>query len=100
MERTDDILAYLGSHRRPGQFLCGFSMETENVLENSRKKLKKKNLDMIAANSLKTEGAGFGGDTNVLTIITEDEEVSLEKMTKEEAASELLDRIMARRKEA
>lgn len=96
----DDILAYLGSHRRPGQFLCGFSMETENVLENSRKKLKKKNLDMIAANSLKTEGAGFGGDTNVLTIITEDEEVSLEKMTKEEAASELLDRIMARRKEA
>lgn len=97
MERTDDILAYLGSHRRPGQFLCGFSMETENVLENSRKKLKKKNLDMIAANSLKVEGAGFGGDTNVITIITEDEEVSLELMAKEEAASKILDQILARR---
>lgn len=97
MERTDDILAYLGSHRRPGQFLCGFSMETENVLENSRKKLKKKNLDMIAANSLKVEGAGFGGDTNVITIITEDEEVSLELMSKEEAASKILDQILARR---
>ena len=96
MERTDDILAWLGSHKRPGQFLCGFSMETENVLENSRKKLKKKNVDMIAANSLKTEGAGFGGDTNVITIITEDGEVSLDKMTKEEAASKLLDRIMER----
>ena len=97
MERTDDILAYLGSHRRQGQFLCGFSMETENVLENSREKLKKKNLDMIAANSLKTEGAGFGGDTNVITIITEDKEVSLELMTKEEAASKLLDQILASR---
>ena len=97
MERTDDILAYLGSHRRQGQFLCGFSMETENVLENSRKKLKKKNLDMIAANSLKVEGAGFGGDTNVITIITEDEEVSLELMSKEEAASKILDQILARR---
>lgn len=97
MERTDDILAYLGSHRCPGQFLCGFSMETENVLENSRKKLKKKNLDMIAANSLKVEGAGFGGDTNVITIITEDEEVSLELMSKEEAASKILDQILARR---
>ncbi len=98
MERTDDILAYLGTHRRPGQYLCGFSMETENVLENSRKKLKRKNLDMVAANSLKVDGAGFGGDTNVITIITENEEVSLEKMTKEEAASEILDRIMAGRK--
>ena len=98
MERTDDILAYLGSHRRPGQFLCGFSMETENVLENSREKLKKKNLDMIAANSLKVQGAGFGGDTNVITSITEDEEVSLELMSKEEAASKLLDQIMSCRK--
>lgn len=96
MERTDDILAWLGSHKRSGQFLCGFSMETENVLENSRKKLKKKNVDMIAANSLKTEGAGFGGDTNVITIITEDGEASLDKMTKEEAASKILDRIMER----
>lgn len=98
MERTDDILAYLGSHRRPGQFLCGFSMETENVLENSRKKLRKKNLDMIAANSLRVQGAGFGGDTNVITIITEDGEVSLELMSKEEAASQLLDQIMSCRK--
>lgn len=97
MERTDDILSWLGSHKRPGQFLCGFSMETENVLENSRKKLRKKNVDMIAANSLKTEGAGFGGDTNVITIITEDGEVSLDKMTKEEAASKLMDQIMKRR---
>ena len=96
MERTDDILAWLGSHKRSGQFLCGFSMETENVLENSREKLKKKNVDMIAANSLKTEGAGFGGDTNVITIITEDGEASLDKMTKEEAASKLLGRIMER----
>ena len=72
-------------------------METENVLENSRKKLRKKNVDMIAANSLKTEGAGFGGDTNVITIITEDGEVSLDKMTKEEAASKLMDQIMKRR---
>lgn len=96
MERTDDILAWLGSHKRSRQFLCGFSMETENVLENSREKLKKKNVDMIAANSLKTEGAGFGGDTNVITIITEDGEASLDKMTKEEAASKLLDRIMER----
>ena len=73
-------------------------METENVLENSREKLKKKNLDMIAANSLKVQGAGFGGDTNVITIITEDEEVSLELMSKEEAASKLLDQIMSCRK--
>lgn len=98
MERTDDILAYLGSHRQPGQFLCGFSMETEKLLENSRRKLEKKNLDMVAANSLKVEGAGFGGDTNVITIITKDEAVSLEKMTKEEAAAKLLDKIMEMRR--
>ena len=98
LERTDDILASLGENRRPGQFLCGFAMETENLLENSRQKLKKKNLDMIAANSLKVQGAGFGGDTNVITIITEDEEVSLELMSKEEAASKLLDQIMSCRK--
>ncbi|HIY62403.1 MAG TPA: bifunctional phosphopantothenoylcysteine decarboxylase/phosphopantothenate--cysteine ligase CoaBC [Candidatus Mediterraneibacter stercoripullorum] len=98
MERTDDILAYLGSHRQPGQFLCGFSMETENLLENSRRKLEKKNLDMVTANSLKVEGAGFGGDTNVITIITKDEAVSLEKMTKEEAAAKLLDKIMEMRR--
>ena len=94
LERTDDILAYLGEHKAPGQFLCGFAMETENLLENARKKLAKKHLDMIAANSLRVEGAGFGGDTNVVTLITEDEEVSLGKMTKEETAGKILDRIL------
>lgn len=94
LERTDDILASLGENRRPGQFLCGFAMETENLLENSRKKLKKKHLDMIVANSLRTEGAGFGGDTNVVTMITESEEILLGKMSKEETASHILDQIM------
>lgn len=94
MERTDDILKYLGDNKREGQFLCGFSMETENMIENSRRKLEKKNLDMIVANNLKVEGAGFAGDTNVVTIITKDEEVSLEKMSKEEAAVQILDRIL------
>ena len=77
LERTDDILKYLGEHRRPGQFLCGFSMETENMIGNSRAKLEKKHLDMVAANNLKVAGAGFQGDTNVLTLITKDEDVSL-----------------------
>ena len=93
MERTDDILAWLGQHRREGQFLCGFSMETQNVLENSRAKLKKKNLDMVAANSLKTEGAGFGVDTNVLTLITREGEIPLPRMSKDEAAHRLLTEI-------
>ena len=97
LERTDDILAFLGSHRREGQFLCGFSMETRDVLENSRKKLEKKHLDMIAANSLRQEGAGFGVDTNVLTIITADNEVSLPLLSKDEAAHRLLDHILASR---
>ena len=70
LERTDDILAWLGAHRRPGQFLCGFSMETRNMLENSRAKLERKQIDMIVANNLRTEGAGFGTDTNVVTLIT------------------------------
>lgn len=95
LERTDDILKWLGEHRRPGQFLCGFSMETQNMLENSRAKLEKKQIDMIAANNLKVEGAGFGTDTNVLTIITRDQVTELEKMSKEEAADKLLDEIMA-----
>ncbi len=95
LERTDDILKYLGEHKRDGQFLCGFSMETENTIENSRKKLVKKNLDMIAANDLRTEGAGFAGDTNVLTLITKEGEISLELMSKEEAANRLLDHILA-----
>ena len=95
MKRSQDILAYLGEHKKQGQFLCGFSMETENMLENSRKKLEKKNLDMVAANNLKVEGAGFQGDTNVLTLITQDEEVSLPLMSKEDAALKILDKILA-----
>ena len=94
LERTDDILKYLGEHRRDGQFLCGFSMETQNVIGNSRAKLIKKNLDMVAANNVKVEGAGFQGDTNVLTLITQDEEVSLPLMSKEDAALEILDKIL------
>lgn len=99
LERTDDILAYLGENRKPGQFLCGFAMETENLLENSRRKLEKKHLDMIVANSLRVEGAGFGGDTNVVTLITDSEEISLGKMSKEETASHILDQIMKMRRD-
>ena len=95
LERTDDILKYLGEHKPTGQFLCGFSMETQNVIENSRAKLVKKNLDMVAANNVKVEGAGFQGDTNVLTLITREEEISLPLMTKEGAAGRLLDKILA-----
>lgn len=94
LERTDDILAWLGGHKRPGQFLCGFAMETQDLIGNARQKLQKKNLDMIVANSLRVEGAGFGGDTNVVTMITEKEELSLGKMSKEETASKIMDRIM------
>ncbi len=94
MERTDDILQYLGDHKKEGQYLCGFSMETEQMMENSRKKLKKKHLDMIVANNLKVEGAGFGGDTNVVTMITDDAEISLGKMTKEETAAHIVSQIL------
>lgn len=94
LERTDDILKYLGQHKKQGQFLCGFSMETSDMLRNSRAKLEKKNLDMVAANNLKVEGAGFQGDTNVLTLITQDEEVSLPLMSKEDAALKILDKIL------
>lgn len=97
LERTDDILGQLGESRRPGQFLCGFAMETENLLENSRKKLEKKHLDMIVANSLRVEGAGFGGNTNVVTMVTGEEEISLGKLSKEETASCILDQIMKMR---
>lgn len=93
LRRTDDILAYLGEHKRQGQILCGFSMETENLVENSRKKLIRKSLDIVAANSLKEEGAGFGVSTNVLTLITREDETQLPLLTKEEAAHRLLDRI-------
>ena len=94
LERTDDILKYLGQHKKQGQFLCGFSMETRDMIRNSRAKLGKKNLDMVAANNLKVEGAGFQGDTNVLTLITQDEEVSLPLMSKEDAALKILDKIL------
>ena len=99
LEKTDDILKYLGEHKRPGQFLCGFSMETQNMIGNSRAKLVKKNLDMVAANNLKIEGAGFQGDTNVLTLITQNEEASLQLMSKEDAANVILDKILSLIKE-
>ena len=95
LERTDDILQYLGDHKKKGRLLCGFAMETENLISNSRAKLTKKNLDMIAANNLKVEGAGFQTDTNVLTLITQNEEVSLEKMSKEDAAGIILDKLLS-----
>ena len=96
LKRTQDILKYLGANKRPGQFLCGFSMETDNVLENSRKKLASKNCDMICANSLRTAGAGFGTDTNVITLITEDSDTELPLMSKEDAAHKILDVIRER----
>lgn len=97
LERTCDILDWVGKNRHSGLFVCGFSMETENLIENSRDKLKRKNLDMIAANNLKTEGAGFGTDTNVITVITPDSIKELPLMSKAEAAAELLDLIEQRR---
>ena len=97
MERTDDILKYLGEHKRANQFLCGFSMETEHMLENSRKKLKKKNLDMIVANNVKVEGAGFAGDTNIVTLITGDDETQLPLLSKEETAVEIMNKILEQR---
>ena len=96
LERTDDILGWLGAHRREGQFLCGFSMETRDLLANSRAKLERKNIDMIVANNLKTEGAGFGTDTNVVTLITKEGQTELPKMTKQEVAHRLLDEIRNR----
>lgn len=94
LERTDDILKYLGEHKRPGQFLCGFSMETENMLENSQKKLQKKNLDMIVANNLKMAGAGFETDTNIVTFITPDTVTELPIMGKDQVAFRLIDKIL------
>ncbi len=96
LERTEDILAYLGAHRQKGQFLCGFSMETEHMVENSRVKLEKKNIDMIVANNLKQEGAGFGTDTNVVTFLTRDGMEELSLMRKEDVADRLLDAVMRR----
>lgn len=94
LERTNDILKYLGENKKNGQFLCGFSMETENMLENSKAKLVKKNLDMIVANNLKVEGAGFQGDTNIVTLITADSITELPIMNKEEVAFSLLNEIL------
>lgn len=94
LEKTDDILKYLGENKRPGQFLCGFSMETEHMVSNSRAKLVKKNLDMIAANNLKEAGAGFRGDTNRMTLITAGDETELPLLSKEETAAKILDIIL------
>ena len=95
LERTQDILKYLGEHRRDDQVICGFSMETENMLENSRAKLTKKNVDMICANNLKTPGAGFGVDTNVITLITAEDVTELPLQSKEAAANAILDKALA-----
>lgn len=94
LKRTTDILKFLGENKKEGQFICGFSMETENVLENSRAKLDKKNADMIVANSLKTAGAGFGTDTNVVTLITKDKVKEYEMMSKNDVADAILDAII------
>ena len=94
LTRTQDILKYMGENRREGQFYCGFSMETQNMLENSRVKLKKKNIDMVVANNLKVAGSGFGTDTNVVTMISKEEEIELELLTKEEVAHKIIDQIL------
>lgn len=100
LERTDDILKFLGDNKKPGQFLCGFSMETENMLENSKNKLVKKNLDMIIANNLKVKGAGFETDTNIVTMITPDCVTELELMSKDDIATLLINHILALRQKS
>ena len=95
MKRTTDILKWLGENKREGQLICGFSMETENMLENSRAKLQKKNADLIAANSLRDEGSGFGTDTNHLVLIKRDGVTDLPLLSKADAADRLLDELMA-----
>ncbi len=97
LAKTEDILGYLGAHKEEGQFLCGFSMETENMIENSRKKLEKKNLDLIVANNLKQQGAGFGTDTNIVTLLSREDTIQLPIMSKEEVADQLLSYIMEHR---
>lgn len=94
LTRTKDILKYLGEHKKENQILCGFCMETKDLLENARKKLESKNLDMICANNLKVAGAGFGVDTNVITLITKDKEIELELMSKDEVAQQILSEIL------
>lgn len=98
LERTHDILKHLGENKKEHQFLCGFSMETQNMLENSRAKLAKKNLDMIVANNLKVSGAGFGTDTNIVTMITKEKEIELEIMSKDDVAGCILDEILKQMK--
>ncbi len=98
MERTRDIIQYIGENRKQGQFVCGFSMETQNMIENSRAKLYKKNIDMIVANNLKVAGSGFETDTNIVTIITREKEIPLAIMSKEEVANKILDVILSEMK--
>ncbi|MDY5577932.1 MAG: bifunctional phosphopantothenoylcysteine decarboxylase/phosphopantothenate--cysteine ligase CoaBC [Lachnospiraceae bacterium] len=98
LERTDDILQYIGSHRKDNQFICGFSMETEHMIENSKAKLSRKNIDMIVANNLKQQGAGFGTDTNIVTFITADKILEKPMMSKAQVAEEILDYIMEQTK--
>ena len=95
LQRTQDILKYLGEHRTPGQIICGFSMETENMLKNSQSKLVKKNVDMICANNLKVAGAGFGVDTNIITLITQNDVTELPLLSKESAANAILDKALS-----
>ena len=95
MEKTDDILKFLGENKKKGQILIGFSMETTNVIENSKEKLIKKNLDMIVANNLKDKGAGFGTDTNKVTLITKNENKGLPLMSKEEVGNEIFNEILS-----
>ena len=97
LERTEDILGFLGAHKPEGQFLCGFSMETQNMIENSRQKLEKKNLDLIVANNVKEQGAGFGTDTNIVTLLSEKDTLTLPLLSKEEVADRLLDYILSHR---
>ena len=94
LERTEDTLQYLGDHKRPGQLLCGFAMETSRMEERARQKLEKKNLDLIAANNVKVAGAGFGTDTNVVTLIDRKQTSRLELLSKEEVAMRILDRLL------
>lgn len=97
LERTEDILGFLGAHKPEGQFLCGFSKETQNMIENSRQKLEKKNLDLIVANNVKEQGAGFGTDTNIVTLLSEKDTLTLPLLSKEEVADRLLDYILSHR---
>ena len=97
LTRTKDILSQLGENKTSNQYVCGFSMETENLIENSAKKLEKKNADMIVANSLREAGAGFGVDTNIVTILTKTEQIQLPLMDKEQVAHKILDQIIKNR---